>query len=138
MTRRWRPCVNGDSAPLPWTENQSRPGRWWRSTSGCCDQFALRPRGALPAAQLLLHGIEIEIDHWRNVEREELAHHQASDHRQSERLACIGAFTVAQRDRQRAEQRGDGGHHDRTEAQQAALPYRLARGFAAMPGINGE
>ena len=38
-----------------------------------------------------------------------------------ERLAGVGAFAVAQRDRQGAEQRGHRGHHDGAEAQQAAL-----------------
>ena len=49
---------------------------------------------------------------------------QAADHGDAERLAQLGAGARADRDRQRAEDRREGGHHDRPEAQQAGFADR--------------
>ena len=68
--------------------------------------------------------VEIEIDDRRDVQRQELRHAQAADHRDAERLAQLGAGAGAERDRQRAEDRGECRHHDRTEAQQAGVADR--------------
>ena len=58
---------------------------------------------------------------------------QPADHRDAQRLAQLGAGAGAERDRQRAHQRGKRRHHDRPEAQQAGLgrsPRRRRRPVA--------
>src|SRR6185295_3021203 len=70
-----------------------------------------------PALDQPVEPVEIEVDDRGNVERQELRKHQAADHRNAERLAQFGTGAGAERDRQGAEDRGEGRHHDRTEAQ---------------------
>ena len=69
----------------------------------------------------------VEVNHRRDIERQQLREHQSSDHCQTERLACIGAFAISESDRQRPEQRRHRGHHDGAEAQQAAAIDGVAR-----------
>src|SRR6266850_3511573 len=79
-----------------------------------------RPRMLLDLLQLrfeaapedAVDAVKIEVDDRRDVERQELRHAQAADHRDAERLAQLGAGAGAERDRQRAEDRREGGHHD--------------------------
>ena len=60
--------------------------------------------------------VEIEIDDRRDVERQELRDAQPADHRDAKWLAQLRARAGAERDRQRAEDRGERRHHDRPEA----------------------
>ena len=71
--------------------------------------------------------VEVEIDHRRGEQRQHLADDQAADDGEAERLAQLGAGALAQHQRQRAEDRRHGGHHDRPEAQQARLVDGVAR-----------
>ena len=71
--------------------------------------------------------IEIQIDHRCGVEGQDLAQEQSSDDGDAERLAELAAFAHADDQRDRAEQRRHGGHHDRPEAQQASLVDCIGR-----------
>ena len=83
--------------------------------------------------------IEEEIDDRRGEEGQHLAHDQAADDGDAQRMAQLGADAGAQHQRQRAEQRRHGGHQDRAEAQQAGLMDRLARRLAlAALGLERE
>ena len=77
--------------------------------------------GGAPASDPVAEAVEIKIDDRRGVEREELREQQAADDGDAERPAQFRAGAVFQGQRQRAEQRGHGGHHDRAETQQAGL-----------------
>ena len=57
---------------------------------------------------------------------------QAADDGDAERLAQFRARAGAEGERQAAEQRGHGGHHDGAEAQQAGLVDGLARRLACL------
>ena len=100
-----------------------------------------RPRPAAPAGPAVRHRlldpavepVEREIDHRRRVERQQLAQQQAADDGNAERKAQLGAGAAFDRQRQRAEQRGQRRHHDRAEAQQAGLHDRVVRRHALMP-----
>ena len=76
--------------------------------------------------------VERQIDHRRRVERQQLAQQQAADDGNAERETQLGAGAAFDRQRQRAEQRGQCRHHDRAEAQQAGLHDRLVRRHALM------
>ena len=82
-----------------------------------------RPAAGQPHRQ----AIEIEVDDRRREQREHLADDQAADDGDAERLAQFGAGAGTEHQRQRAEDRGHRGHHDRPEAQQAGLVDRVAR-----------
>ena len=71
--------------------------------------------------------IEGQVDDRRGVERQHLAHDQPADDGDAERAAQLAPTPRAERQRQRAQQRRHGGHHDRPEAQQAGLVDRVAR-----------
>jgi methyl acetate hydrolase len=84
--------------------------------------------GGRPAA---LQAIEIEIDHRRRVEREQLAERQAAHHGVAERLAQFRAGAGAEHQRHAAEQRRRRGHQDRPEPQQAGFADRIDRRHVA-------
>jgi hypothetical protein len=144
----------GSAAPPRWSENPPAaaappavagrpppPPARWPTVSSVCHRPADEWRGnvhAAPRRMLPALGsgfrrearkrqpVEEQIDHRRGVERQHLADDQAADDGDAERLAQFRADAGAQRQRQAAEQRGEGGHHDRPEAQQARLIDRLA------------
>ena len=65
--------------------------------------------------------IECQIDDRRGVKREQLAEDQSANDGDAERTAQFGADTGAEGQRQGAEKRRHGSHHDGTETQQAGL-----------------
>ena len=69
--------------------------------------------------------IEEQVDDRRREQRQHLAHEQAADHDEAERLAQLGARARGQHQRQRAEQRRQRRHQDRAEAQQRRLVDRV-------------
>ena len=69
--------------------------------------------------------VEIEVDHRRRIERQDLADEQAADDRDAERLAQLRAVAEADRQRQGAQDRRHGGHQDGPEAQDGGLVDRL-------------
>ena len=71
--------------------------------------------------------VQIQVDDRRREQRQRLAHDQAAHHGVAERLAQLRTRAAAERQRQRAEQRRHGGHHDRPEAQQAGLADGVVR-----------
>src|SRR5262249_20886978 len=83
--------------------------------------------GSPVAAEPLLKTFHIEVQDWRDIQRQNLGHQQTTDNRKAQSLAGVAAFTVAQRDRQSTEQRGHRRHHDRTKTQRAALVDGLFR-----------
>src|SRR5690349_3333584 len=85
-----------------------------------------------------LQPLEVQVDHRRDVQREELRKHQAADHRQAERHARGAAGAEADGDRQAAHERRHGGHHDRPEAGQPGLVDRLLRRQAAALRLDRE
>ena len=82
---------------------------------------------------LAIEPVERQIDHRRRVERQQLAQQQAADDGNAERKAQLGAGAAFDRQRQRAEQRGQRRHHDRAEAQQAGLHDGFVGRHALMP-----
>ena len=72
-----------------------------------------------------------DVDHGRGVEVEDLAHDEAADDRDAERLPQFRAVAVTQGQGHRTEQGRHGGHHDRAETQQAGPVDRVLR---ARPG----
>src|SRR6266566_6865418 len=54
--------------------------------------------------------VEIEVDHRRRIEREQLAQDQPADDGDAERAAQFAAIAETDRERQGAEQRRTGGH----------------------------
>src|SRR5262249_42111421 len=83
--------------------------------------------------------VESEIDDWRRVERKDLAQNKAADDSDAERAAKFGTHAAAESERQAAEERGHGGHHDGTEAKQASFVNGIERRlpFHAF-GFEGE
>jgi hypothetical protein len=71
--------------------------------------------------------VKIEIDHWRGVKRQNLAHAQPADDSNAERLSQFAAIAEAERQGDRAQQRRHGGHHDGAKAHQAGFVDGLAR-----------
>ena len=92
--------------------------------------FRAQPRAdGAPTAQ----PIERQVDDRRRVEREELRDQQTAEDGVAERLADLRAGSVSERERHRAEQRGECRHHDRPEAEQRGLIDRLLRAQALGP-----
>src|SRR5215470_10191019 len=79
--------------------------------------------------------VEVEVDHGRRVKREQLAQDQSAHDGDAERTAQLAAVAETDGERQGAEHRRAGGHHDGAEAQQARFVDRLLRGEA--PGALG-
>ena len=77
--------------------------------------------GRLDVRRRRARPIEEQVDHRRGVERQHLADDQAAHDRDAERMPQLRPGAGAQRQRDAAEQRRHGGHHDRPEAQQAGL-----------------
>ena len=71
--------------------------------------------------------VEIDVDHRRGEQRQQLADQQAADDGDAERMAQLRARAAAEHQRQRAEQRRHRRHQDGAEAQQRRLMDRLAR-----------
>src|SRR5262245_2306917 len=90
--------------------------RLWQVTAA-----ALAPAVAEPQAE----AVEVEVDHRGRVEREQLAENQPAHDRDAKRTAQFTAVAETDGERQGAEQRRTGGHHDGTEAQQAGFVDRL-------------
>ncbi len=78
--------------------------------------------------------VEMEIDNRRGVQRERLTDEQSADNGYAERLPEFGAIARVKRQRQGAEERGKGRHHDRPEAQKTGAMDRVLRrqAFAAL------
>src|SRR6185312_13767002 len=91
------------------------------------------------AAEEMPQTLEIEIDHRRNEQGQELGDKQAADHGEAQRAAQLGAGAEADGDRQAAHDRRHGRHHDRAEAQQAGLvDCRLGRDIAGALPVERE
>ena len=73
------------------------------------------------AAEAAGQPIEEEIDHRRRVERQQLAQDQSAYNGDAQRPAQFRSHAGAKSQRQAAQQRCHGGHHDGAEAQQAGL-----------------
>src|SRR5580698_8227168 len=83
--------------------------------------------------------IEENIDHRRGVEGEDLAEQQAAHHGNSQWLAEFRANAGTERERQTAEERGHGGHHDGTKTQQAGFVDRVLGAHAVLSlGFQSE
>src|SRR5438445_13135089 len=61
--------------------------------------LALAFRTRLVAPEPDLHAVEIEVDHRRGVERQQLAQREAADHGVAERLAQLRSGAVTERER---------------------------------------
>ncbi len=77
--------------------------------------------------------VHIEVNDRCCVESQRLTDDEAADDRDTERTAKLGARAGAERQRQTAEQRRHGGHHDGAEAQQTGLEDSFFRGLAVAP-----
>ena len=103
------------------------------------ERFRCETERAARAAAPLSETVEVEINHRRGVEREELREQQAADDRDAERLAQLGAGAAAQHQGQGAEEGRQRGHQDRPEAQQAGLEDGLAWRLALVAfGVQRE
>lgn len=72
----------------------------------------------------------IETDDRRRIEREELRHEKAADDGDAHGAAQLRARAVADGERQSAEERRHGRHHDGPEAKKAGFVNRLKRRLA--------
>ena len=61
--------------------------------------------------------IKEQINDGGGIEREELADEQPANDGDAQRVTKLGAGAASQRERQRAEERSHGGHHDGTKPQ---------------------
>ena len=83
--------------------------------------------------------VERQVDHRRREQGQHLAHQQAADDADAERMAQLRSRAGAEHQRQGAEDRRHGGHQDRPEAQQAGLVDGLARRHALVAlGVDRE
>src|SRR5204863_1949943 len=81
--------------------------------------------------------VEIDINDWGQIERDGLREDHAADDYEAERLAGFTARAEADGDRDCAEERCRGGHHDRTESRDATGEDRL-RGVEAVLRLGLE
>src|SRR5260370_10058628 len=89
------------------------------------------------AAEEMPRLLEIDVDHRRDEQRQQLRHEEPADHGEAQGAAQLGAGAEADGDRQAAHDRRHGGHHDRPEAQQARLVGRLfGTGVAHAPALE--
>jgi hypothetical protein len=89
---------------------------------------------------------QVGIDDRREIERHQLRKQQAADNHEPEGLSRFAACPIADRDRDSSQHGRHGGHHNRPEADQAALvnclhgrqsllPFRLQRKIDLHDGI---
>ena len=76
--------------------------------------------------------IEEDVDDGRGVERECLAQQQSTHHGDAQRPAQLGTEAGPERQRQAPQQRGHGGHHNGTEAEQAGFVNCIRRIFPVL------
>ena len=88
---------------------------------------ARRRRPAPASAQARGDAVERQIDHRRREQRQHLAHQQAADDADAERMAQFRARAGAEHQGQGAEDGGHRRHQNGAKAQQAGLVDRLAR-----------
>src|SRR4030095_1750134 len=81
----------------------------------------------LAASEPNLHAVEIKIDHWRGVERQQLAQRETADHGVAERLAQLRARAVTERKRYAGKHWGRGGHRDARDRRGVGLSARAGR-----------
>src|SRR6267378_8499352 len=119
------------SAMFSKSQNTARLRASGMGIFGCC--------GGAPAVQVFLQSFEIQVDHRRDVQRQELRQQQAPDHRDAQRHARAAPGAEADGDRQAAHQRCHGGHHDRPESHQPGPVDRVLRrkAFLALR-LDGE
>src|SRR6516164_7649848 len=77
-------------------------------------------------------GGHIRVDHWRQVQCDQLRDHQAAYDREAERAPRFAACAVPERNRQRAEQCRHRRHHDGSETNDAAFINRVERRFVVL------
>src|SRR5579883_2453906 len=141
---RWFSTAEGDSAGIaamawrfdidPCSRGSSLP-RHQRRFRGEVVSAALAAAGAHPQAET----VEVEVDHGRRIEREQLAEDQPAYNRDAEGAAQLATVAEADREWKRAEQGRTGGHHDGAESQQTGLVDRLLRREAlAALGVERE
>ncbi len=83
--------------------------------------------------------LQLQINDRRREQREHLAHQQAADHGNTQRLTQLGTDAETEHQRQRAEQGGEGGHDNRSEAGDAGLINGLVRPEALLAlGLQGK
>ena len=82
--------------------------------------------------EALRNPVKENVDDGRGVEREHLAQQQAAHHRDAQRPAQFRAQAGAEGQRQSAEQRGHGRHHDGPESQQARFVDGVRGRFAVL------
>src|SRR5262245_11362398 len=82
---------------------------------------------------------EEQIDTRRCVQGQNLANHEASDDRDTQRTTQFRTDAGSKRERHTAEHGRHGSHEDRPETKEAGLIDRLQRRFAVVPlGLKGE
>src|SRR5262245_52969478 len=88
--------------------------------------------GLLFPVEPALEAFEVEVDHRRDVERQELREQQPAHHREAEGHAGAAAGAEADRNGEAPHQRRHGGHHDRAEADESRLVDGLLRRHAVL------
>src|SRR3546814_16646421 len=79
-----------------------------------------------------------QIERRRDVERQQLRGQQTTDDGNAERLARFGTGAEAERDRQRAENRRERGHHHRPETYRAGFEDRTVSGQTLTPSRDRD
>src|SRR5271166_947243 len=100
--------------------------RPWRSgiilTRGRGEASGKRGRqagGGLPAAYPVAEPVEVQVDDRGGIKGDELGQKQAADDGDAKGTAQFGAGAILDGERERAEERGHGGHHDGPEPEKA-------------------
>src|SRR5437867_6769736 len=106
---------------------------------------ARAPRAQAPGREAIAEAVErplrarhVDVEHGRDVERQELRHQEAAHDRQAERAPRVRARPDAEPDRDRAEERGHRRHRDRPEPEQAPPVDGVRRGGARALGFERE
>src|SRR6058998_3561371 len=99
--------LEGGTPPL----NRCRRGLFGDSRTTTAHQFR----------DPFLEGFQVEVNHRRDVEREELRDHQAAYHAETERTPRFAPGAITKRDGQGRHERRHGRHHDRAKAQETTL-----------------
>ena len=84
-----------------------------------CHQMLIVCHGWFPRLHEVLHPFEEEVNHWGDVECEELGDEESSNDGDAERASGVGTGADAEGDGERAHDGGHGGHHDGAEADEA-------------------
>src|SRR5262245_1918755 len=115
----------------PWLKDLRLNDRWLLLGSS-----GLEERGAIQ--NLLLKLLEIQVNHWRDIQRDELRNDESTNHYQSQRPPRRSIRSVSERDRNRTKHRRQRRHQNRPETIHTRIVNRLVRRLARLDSMARE